>query len=77
MFPIEANFLNDVTIRVDGTIKATQDFKNWPHDHKSYVPWWFFNDCNNIRFEGKGVLDGQGYMWWVREFLGKNLAHRP
>lgn len=58
MFPFEANFLNDVTFRVDGTIRATQDYKNWPNDGIHSAPWWFFNDCNNIKFEGSGVLDG-------------------
>ena len=31
----------------------------------------FFNIINaqDVTFKGKGEIDGQGYMWWVREIL--------
>ena len=34
-------------------------------------------DVKDIVFRGKGEIDGQGYMWWVREILGKNSNGRP
>ena len=30
-----------------------------------------------MKFTGKGALEGQGYWWWVHEFLGKNKHGRP
>ena len=36
-----------------------------------------FLDVDGITFRGKGEIDGQGYMWWVRELLGKNPVGRP
>jgi len=34
-------------------------------------------DVNGIKIEGSGTVDGQGYMWWVREFLQRNPNGRP
>ena len=31
----------------------------------------------DIVFKGSGVIDGQGYMWWMREYLQKNIHGRP
>ena len=46
-----------------------------------HVPFLWFQNCDGLTLAStnsqRGVIDGQGYMWWLREFLGKNLAHRP
>jgi len=36
-----------------------------------------FYDIQNVTFRGEGTIDGQGFMWWVREFLGRNPNDRP
>jgi polygalacturonase len=35
------------------------------------------HDNKNLKITGKGWLDGQGFMWWIREFLQKNIHRRP
>lgn len=42
--------------------------------------WWTFIHCDGLTFESQsktGVIDGQGYMWWIRELFGLNGAGRP
>ena len=34
-------------------------------------------NCSDIVFRGKGEIDGQGFMWWVREVLKENDLGRP
>jgi len=39
-----------------------------------------FDQCDGLKFESttkSGTLDGQGFMWWIREWLNLNKAHRP
>ena len=36
-----------------------------------------FKEATNITFKGSGEIDGQGYMWWVRELLQQNPIGRP
>ena len=35
------------------------------------------NDAENITFSGAGTIDGQGFNWWMREYIGKNILGRP
>ena len=30
-----------------------------------------------MKWQGSGVIDGQGFMWWQREYVGKNTHGRP
>jgi polygalacturonase len=34
-------------------------------------------DCENLLFQGNGVIDGQGFLWWMREYVGNNHYGRP
>ena len=31
-----------------------------------------FRNWEDFKIEGKGMIDGQGYMWWVREYIQTN-----
>jgi len=82
--PILMRDVHGFTLNVEGTILASQNFKKWPlnpDDSKRFAEMFSFIDCSDITFESRsktGVIDGQGYMWWLREFLGLNLkTHRP
>lgn len=44
---------------------------------KKSMPFITISNSTNILMHGSGKIDGQGYMWWFREFLKKNIAHRP
>ena len=77
MFPINATNLDDVTIKIDGKIRATQNFRQWPIEDDAHVHFIHLVNCTDIIFEGSGIVDGQGYMWWFREILNQNIARRP
>jgi hypothetical protein len=93
MMPFDVRNLSDVTFQIDGTVYASNNWKHWPvavgeerlekkdglnkEDHKRYQHFWQIWDSNNLRVEGKGLIDGQGYMWWIREILQLNIHQRP
>ena len=73
------NFTN-INITIDGTIKLSKRHHHWPlADEDSIRDFMMFRDIVNVTFRGEGTVDGQGYMWWVREFLqrNKNPKGRP
>jgi polygalacturonase len=89
MMPMIVSNLRNVTISIDGTVLASKNWKEWPYLSQPsndlqgkvrYHDLWVFDNCDGLNLNSpasSGVIDGQGYMWWVREFLGKNKAHRP
>jgi polygalacturonase len=36
-----------------------------------------FEKCEEVTLDGTGTIEGQGFKWWVREFLSQNLYQRP
>ena len=81
--PISVSGLVGVTIRVDGHVLASQRWEEWPTNNRKnggkvrYLDFWSFENCDGLTFEGSGKIDGQGYMWWMREYTKTNKAHRP
>ena len=86
--PVHVNNITDVELVIDGTLlisKNYEAFKEFDPDYCSSVTnecytiqqFMNFEDVEDITFRGKGEIDGQGYMWWVREILGKNPVGRP
>lgn len=63
--------LHDVTVRIDGTLKFSDDEKAWPRDEKKRVlECLLFESMNNVTFTSgvvngvKGTIDGNGNKWW-------------
>ena len=89
MMPVWGEYITNMTITIDGTILASKRHTNWPwtvkHDSKhpekpptTQVRKLFdFYEVHNFSIVGKGTVDGQGYMWWIREYLGTNHYGRP
>ena len=80
MFGVWADNFSNVTITIDGTIKLSKRHHRWPMaDEKNIRDFMMFEDISDVIFRGEGTVDGQGYMWWVREFLqrNKNPKGRP
>jgi polygalacturonase len=87
MMPVWGSDMSNMTIMIDGTIKASKRQLMWPihHWNEPTDPWselrvrdlFSFSNVHNFKFVGKGTIDGQGYMWWVREYLGLNGFKRP
>lgn len=50
MFPVEAVGLHDITIVIDGNIRATQNFKLWNITRGNHVPWIHMINCTNLNF---------------------------
>ena len=67
--PISATGLNDLTITVDGTLLASKNFRDYPHPGGNCPDIIEFYDVENLKWQGTGVIDGQGFMWWQREYL--------
>jgi len=67
----------NITITVDGNIKASKRHNKWPINGKSVRDFWSFTEIHNVTFRGVGTIDGQGYMWWIREYLALNHHGRP
>jgi len=81
MFPIKVENIDGLIIRIDAYIKASKRHTRYPTDYSyrgngswSERVWSFltFNYCSNLKFEGKGTVDGQGFMWWLREYIQTN-----
>ena len=78
--PIASDGLDTVTLWIDGEIVFPDDQSQFPApDEKHYDNLLQFTNCNNLVFTGtgSGAIEGQGYWWWVNEFLGRNKYQRP
>ena len=77
MLEVAAFNLTDITFEINGEIVFPDDQTLYPHFGNSYSDLIYLENCKNIHFKGSGSLEGQGYWWWVNEFLGKNKYGRP
>ena len=80
MMPTYMKNLENVSLKVDGTILQSMNWVQYPNGHDAsgdYDALLFFEACDGILIEGSGTIDGQGFMWWIREILQKNKHTRP
>ena len=77
MMPVAAENLENIRFQIDGEVYASEDYQKWNKTGKYYADFWSINDSNNISFTGSGVVDGQGYWWWMREYALLNNGRRP
>lgn len=83
MMPFAISNLKNVILRIDGTVLASTHWKHWPvpqtngEDLLRYQHFWEIFTSDHLTIEGKGLIDGQGYMWWIREILQMNIHRRP
>lgn len=75
--PIGMSYLKNMTFTVDGQIFLSEDNENWPNDGKKVYDWWHITDSEDIHIRGSGVIEGQGYWWWMREYIVANPFDRP
>ena len=79
--------LKNVTLKVEGTILQSLNHLQYPHggnrgdntsrSEEPYNALFHFEQCEDVTLGGNGTIEGQGFKWWVREFLGKNEYQRP
>ena len=77
MMAVWGDEFTNITITIDGNIKASKRFNKWPTNGNSVRNFMDFNEIHNVIFRGVGTVDGQGYMWWIREYLSLNHKGRP
>ena len=80
MMPTYLKNLTNISLRVEGSILQSKNWVQYPFsndDDNHYDALLWFQRCDGILIEGKGTIDGQGFMWWVREILQKNKHTRP
>lgn len=69
--------VRNVSLIIDGTLEASVHNEQWPVDkHHSVFQMLYFEDCYNITIGGKGLIDGLGYDWWIREWKVQNPNSR-
>ncbi|KAF6793347.1 glycosyl hydrolase family 28 (exopolygalacturonase) [Colletotrichum sojae] len=71
--PLDLTFLNDIHVRLEGTIRFTNDVPFWQknafyHPFQRSLMFWKWGG-KDIKIYGEGTLDGQGQRWW-NEFSG-------
>jgi len=82
LMPCTFEDLHDVTLRVNGTILQSLNHLQYPHggnrgdntsrSEEPYNALFHFEKCEGVSLDGTGTIEGQGFKWWVREFLGQN-----
>jgi polygalacturonase len=84
--PVHASHIRDIEIVIDGTLLVSKHYEHYKTDPERWASmtdgyyteeFLTFRDVEDIIFRGKGEIDGQGYMWWIREILRKNPIGRP
>ena len=82
MLNLQAAYIKNVTITIDGTIMASK--RN--HHYKTstngkgktkVIDFFDFFEVHNFKIQGRGTVDGQGYMWWIRDYIQRNPYGRP
>jgi hypothetical protein len=83
MMPISTGNLHDITLRIDGYVMASANWRQWPvrsqgenGEPGEYVNFWKIDSNTDLTIEGTGTIDGQGFMWWEREILQMNIHGR-
>lgn len=59
-----------VTFNIMGTIVLSGDYDKYPlKNENDIMDFFWITDSTNLHFKGTGTVDGDGYMWWWREFF--------
>ncbi|KAF9873616.1 glycosyl hydrolase family 28 [Colletotrichum karsti] len=74
--PLDLTFLNNIHIRLEGTIRFTNDVEFWQanafyHPFQRSLMFWKWGG-KDVWIHGEGVIDGQGQRWW-NEFSGQEI----
>merc|ERR1712086_133055 len=79
--PIHVANVTNIEVVINGTLLVSKDHKSYqPKEEKPKVieDFFTFYDTENLTISGDGLVDGQGFMWWMREYKNLNPLHsRP
>jgi polygalacturonase len=78
IFEVEASYLQDVTIRIDGDLLVSNNITAWPTENSRHtMAALYIGDSEGITLEGSGTFDGQGYDWWWTVLLTAVVGGTP
>lgn len=78
MMPVWAANFSNIVFQIDGTLKLSKRHHVFPQVKEGKVrEMFYFEDVESLRVQGNGTVDGQGYMWWIREYIMRNPNGRP
>lgn len=74
--PLDLTFLDDFHLRLEGTLKFTNDTPYWQanayyHPFQRSLMFWKWGG-KDIKIYGEGTMDGNGQRWW-NEFAGLEI----
>ena len=78
--PMMVSNVKNLTITIDAKMYMSEDNINWPSEEKgSNGAHSLFHiiDSEYIHIRGDGHIEGQGYWWWMREYIVANKHGRP
>lgn len=78
--PVVLSDLSEITVTIDGELWASKNYLDYPRDKDgegSVYDMFVLTDIQDMKWQGSGFVDGQGFMWWQREYVQKNPAGRP
>ena len=64
-------------MEINGVLEASIYWDSWPIGTKNVINMLEFYDCLRLVIKGRGLVDGMGYDWWVREWQRLNSKGRP
>ena len=79
IYSVSASGLNNVQFWIEGHLVAIDDIAGWPTNGNDYRNVLDFTNCSALTISGNslGVIDGQGYKWWVELLFNFITDTRP
>eukprot|EP01084_Bolivina_argentea_P270983 460920_1 len=59
-FPLNITNVNNIGFEIEGTLILSNDRSKWPKN-ENFIQ---LTDVTNIQIFGKGLINGQGLIWW-------------
>ena len=76
--PVSRQFnRTSLTLAIEGSLVAMNDISQWRVVDGGYLAVFTFFNCSDLTIKGKGMLDGQGYVWWWHDIFVQLKHSRP
>eukprot|EP01116_Phalansterium_solitarium_P003427 TRINITY_DN14251_c0_g1_i1.p1 TRINITY_DN14251_c0_g1~~TRINITY_DN14251_c0_g1_i1.p1 ORF type:complete len:447 (+),score=149.96 TRINITY_DN14251_c0_g1_i1:347-1687(+) len=75
--PVNATYLRDVTIQLDGHLVLPANISAVPVVGGWRSTMFNFSRCTGFALRGAGSIDGNGFEWWVQTFENSLKYNRP
>jgi len=65
IMPVAFDNLRNIQLTIDGTLYLSEHYKAYPQNDTGI----HIDHSEHVVIDGKGTLDGRGFMWWVRDIF--------